>query len=81
MEGILRLTSTLGTAAVVAGVVSEFFIYDGNQFLCVHLINQNLILLLFQLMPELEPLFSINSEVSKKRLFLKELTSRSHSFK
>lgn len=34
MERILRVTTTLGTGAVVAGVVSEFFLYDvdaGNR--------------------------------------------------
>ena len=33
MERILRVTTTVGTGAVVAGVVSEFFLYDGNFYI------------------------------------------------
>lgn len=40
MERVLRTATTIGGGAVVAGVISEFFLYDGKSNSCEVLYNQ-----------------------------------------
>lgn len=35
MDRLLRTATTLGTAAVIGGAVSEFFLYDGKSEMCL----------------------------------------------
>lgn len=86
LQRVLSATTTLGTAAIVAGVASDFVLYDGRLHsfipcLILFLTYSSVSASLAQLMPASVQLFSTSSVVCKKPLSEKALTSESPSFR